>query len=108
MVNTKPRKLSEFGIVTDIDTENMDKWEMGDKHIITGVVLLSGEYGPYPGFETEDGKILIVGGQVIMRTAEQLKEVFGQFKDVSFNLELQEKESKTGRMYNVLLEVNKA
>lgn len=101
---SKMRQLSEFGIVTDVDTDSMEKWEIGDTHVITGVMILSGEYGPYPAFEAEQGKVLIVGGQVVMRTAEQLKDVFGQFPNISFELTLQEKESKTGRMYNILVE----
>ena len=103
----RTKRLSEFGIISDIDTGRMAKWEIGEVHTVTGVVMLTGEFGAYPGFEVETGELLFAGGVAVMRTAESIKEVFGQFPNVGFELALQEKESKNGRIYNILVEVTK-
>ena len=101
------KQLSEFGIISDIDTGRMAKWEMGETHTVTGVVMLTGEFGGYPGFEVETGELLFAGGVAVMRTADSMKEVFSQFPNIGFELVLQEKESRNGRIYNVLVELPK-
>ena len=101
----KLRKLSEFGVALDIDTENAEKWMPDETYEVNGVVILNGEFGEYPRFKTVDDKLLIVGGTVVTRTAHQLAEIFQKFPNVSFKLLLQERVSGGGRTYNILTEV---
>lgn len=104
-MSTNVKKLSEFGINLDINTDNAEKWVPDEEHTVTGVHILNGEHGEYPAFIGEDGKLLIAGGTVVTRTAHQLAEIFQNFPKTAFKLVLKQKESGTGRIYNVLVEV---